>query len=125
MNWYQIDTEDVLEALKTGTHGLSSEDVLRRVDEYGPNRLAEEEKISRLKIILHQFTGPLIYILLIASVVTFLLEEYIDTGVILAVVILNAIIGYIQEYKAEESIRALKRWLSLGRGSSGTGRSGK
>lgn len=97
LNWYRLKTEDVLAVLKTSGHGLSSEEALRRVAEYGPNRLAEEERIKRLKIILHQFTSPLIYILLIASVVTFLLEEYIDTGVILAVVILNAVIGYIQD----------------------------
>lgn len=111
LNWYRLKTEDVLAVLKTSGHGLSTEEALRRVAEYGPNRLAEEERIKRLKIILHQFTSPLIYILLIASVVTFLLEEYIDTGVILAVVILNAVIGYIQEYKAEESIRALRKMV--------------
>ncbi|MBE9502575.1 MAG: hypothetical protein IME96_00185, partial [Proteobacteria bacterium] len=64
MNWYQIKTEEVLAALKTDAHGLSSEEAVRRVAEYGPNRLAEEERIKRLKIILHQFTSPLIYILL-------------------------------------------------------------
>ena len=96
VNWYRLKTEDVLDALKTSGRGLSNEEVLRRLDEYGPNRLAEEERIKRLKIILHQFTSPLIYLLLIASVVTFLLEEYIDTGVIMAVVILKAVIGYMQ-----------------------------
>jgi Ca2+-transporting ATPase len=54
-------------------------------------------------------TGPLIYILFIAAVATYLLNEYIHTGVILAVVILNSVLGYIQEFKAEESIRALKK----------------
>lgn len=78
---------------------------------YGSNKLAEEEKISKLKILFHQFTSPLIYILLIAGVVTIFLKEYIDSGVIFAVVILNAIIGYIQEYKAEESVRALKKMV--------------
>ncbi|MCK4705678.1 MAG: cation-transporting P-type ATPase, partial [Gammaproteobacteria bacterium] len=89
MIWYQFDSKKVLRKLKTSEVGLGEKDVLTRLEEYGPNKLAEEEKINKLKILLHQFTSPLIYILLIASVVTFLLEEYIDTGVILAVVILN------------------------------------
>ncbi|MCK5287064.1 MAG: HAD-IC family P-type ATPase, partial [Thermodesulfovibrionia bacterium] len=78
---------------------------------YGPNKLAEKERISTLTILAHQFKSPLIYILLIAALVTVLLREYIDTGVIMAVVILNAVIGYFQEFKAEESLRALKKMI--------------
>jgi len=90
---------------------LLTSTVKQRIEKYGPNKLAEEEKISKLKILLHQFTSPLIYILLIAGVVTILLKEYIDSGVIFAVVILNAIIGFVQEYKAEKSVRALKKMV--------------
>ncbi|PKN13598.1 MAG: ATPase [Deltaproteobacteria bacterium HGW-Deltaproteobacteria-4] len=111
MEWYQMDARQALEACTSIEEGLSSEEAARRLIEYGPNKLAEGEELSRLKILLHQFTSPLIYILLIAAVVTFLLGEYIDTGVIMAVVLLNAIIGYIQEFKAEESVRALKNLL--------------
>ncbi|NIO20844.1 MAG: hypothetical protein GTN76_08930, partial [Candidatus Aenigmarchaeota archaeon] len=74
-------------------------------------RLAEEEKISRIKILIHQFKSPLIYILLIAGLVTLLLQEYIDSSVIFAVVIVNAVIGFIQEFKAEESVRSLKKMV--------------
>lgn len=111
MNWYQLGLKDVFERLKITEHGLTEEEVRNRLAEYGPNKFAEEEKISRFKILLHQFTSPLIYILLIAGVITIFLQEYIDSGVIFAVVILNAIIGYLQEYKAEESVRALKRMV--------------
>ncbi len=111
MNWYQLSVREVLQKLGTSESGLTAEEAKKRLDRYGPNKLAEEEKISRFKILLHQFTSPLIYILLIAGVVTILLKEYIDSGVIFAVVILNAIIGYIQEYKAEESVRALKKMV--------------
>jgi Ca2+-transporting ATPase len=90
---------------------ITSEEAKQRYGQYGPNKLAEEEKISKIKILLHQFTSPLIYILLIAGVVTIFLQENIDSSVIFAVVILNAIIGYFQEYKAEESVRALKRMV--------------
>lgn len=111
MNWYQLSVKEVFQKLGTSENGLAEAEARERLEEYGPNKLAEEEKISKLRILLHQFTSPLIYILLIAGAVTTLLKEYIDSGVIFAVVILNAIIGYIQEYKAEESVRALKKML--------------
>ncbi|NTU42164.1 MAG: HAD-IC family P-type ATPase [Nitrospirales bacterium] len=111
MSWYHMASREVSHALDTSENGLTDGQASERLDRYGPNRLAEEERISKLKILLHQFTSPLIYILLIAAVVTVLIEEFIDSGVIFAVVILNAIIGFIQEFKAEESVRALKRMV--------------
>jgi Ca2+-transporting ATPase len=111
MEWYQMDIRQALETFTATEEGLTEEEAARRLTESGPNKLAEGEELSRLTILLHQFTSPLIYILLIAAVVTLLLGEYIDTGVILAVVVLNAIIGYFQEFKAEEGVRALKKLL--------------
>ncbi|UCG79474.1 MAG: HAD-IC family P-type ATPase [Nitrospirota bacterium] len=109
MQWYQLESGSVFDRLGASHEGLSNAAVAERLAEHGPNALAEEDKISRLKILLHQFTSPLVSILLIASVVTFLLHEYVDTAVIIAVVLLNALIGFIQEYKAEESVRSLKK----------------
>ena len=111
MNWYRMKTHEALEKLGTTEEGLTEQEAAERLGKYGPNKLAEEERISRFKILLHQFTSPLIYILLVAAVVTLLLGEYIDTGVIVAVVLLNAVVGYFQEFKAEESVRSLKRLL--------------
>jgi Ca2+-transporting ATPase len=111
MNWYQLSIKEVFRKLGTSENGLTDIEARQRLEQYGRNKLAEEGKISKLKILFHQFTSPLIYILLIAGTVTILLKEYIDSGVIFAVVILNAIIGYIQEYKAEESVRALKKMV--------------
>jgi Ca2+-transporting ATPase len=108
MNWYQLEINQIFAELNTSEHGLSDAEAKERLKQVGPNTLAEAEKISRLKILLHQFKSPLIYILLIAAVVTFFLEEYKDTGVIAAVLLLNALIGYIQEVKAEKQVRALK-----------------
>ncbi len=112
MNWYQLRINDVLQKLETSKEGLTEKDAKERLTRFGTNKLAEEEKISKIKILLHQFISPLIYILLVAALVTFLLKEYTDASVIIAVVILNAIIGYIQEFKAERSVRALKRMLT-------------
>jgi magnesium-transporting ATPase (P-type) len=111
MNWYQLTVKETFEKLRASESGLSDSEIKERLLQFGPNKFIEEERISKLKILLHQFTSPLIYILLIAGVVTIFLKEYIDSGVIFAVVILNAIIGYIQEYKAEESVRALKKMV--------------
>ncbi|MEW6571889.1 MAG: HAD-IC family P-type ATPase [Nitrospirota bacterium] len=111
MSWYQLGVREVFEKLKTSENGLGEAEVKNRLAQFGPNKLAEEEKISRLKILLHQFASPLIYILIIAGVVTILLQEYIDSGVIFVVLILNAVIGFFQEYKAEESVRALKKMV--------------
>ncbi|MFA7454471.1 MAG: HAD-IC family P-type ATPase [Desulfobulbaceae bacterium] len=111
MNWYQLGVQETLKGLGASENGLTAEKAKQRAAEYGPNRLADEERISRLKILLHQFTSPLIYILLIAGIVTLVLQEYIDSGVIFTVVIVNALIGFVQEYKAEESVRALKRMV--------------
>lgn len=109
MEWYRLSPDEAYRRLETSDKGLSDEEVLRRLQKYGPNKLAEEEEINRFRIFLHQFASPLIYILLIAGVITLALREFIDAGVIFAIVIINAIVGYIQEYKAEESVRALKK----------------
>jgi len=111
LTWYQLGVKGVFDALHTSEYGLSNEEIAQRLVRYGPNKLVEEERISRLRILLHQFTSPLIYILLIAGIVTILLREYIDSGVIFSVVILNAVIGFIQEHRAEESVRALKKMV--------------
>jgi len=111
MNWYQFNIKEIMQKLGTSEEGLTDNEATERLKQYGPNKLIEEEKISKLKILFHQFKSPLIYILLVAAVVTAFLKEYTDTSVIMAVVTLNAIIGYIQEYKAEQGVRALKKML--------------
>src|SRR3989337_3149290 len=111
MNWYQFNIKEIMQKLGTSEEGLTDNEATERLKQYGPNKLIEEEKISKLKILFHQFKSPLIYILLVAAVVTALLKEYIDTSVIMAVLTLNAIIGYMQEYKAEQGVRALKKML--------------
>src|SRR3990170_3040264 len=111
MNWYQFNIKEIMQKLGTSEEGLTDNEATERLKQYGPNKLIEEEKISKLKILFHQFKSPLIYILLVAAVVTAFLKEYTDTSVIMAVVTINAIIGYIQEYKAEQGVRALKKML--------------
>ncbi|MBM4333511.1 MAG: HAD-IC family P-type ATPase [Deltaproteobacteria bacterium] len=108
MKWHQLNEKEIFSKLQTSEQGLSEDRAKRLIEIHGPNKLPEGEGVSRLKILLHQFTSPLIYILFVAGLVTAILGEYIDTGVIVAILILNAVVGYFQEYKAETSIRALK-----------------
>ena len=110
-DWYRLTAEDVAERLDTSPEGLTAEQSRKRLEQYGPNRLPEEKGTHPAVIFIRQFASPLIYILLIAAVVTFFLEEYKDTLVIAAVLILNALIGFIQEYKAEESVMALRKMV--------------
>jgi len=101
-------TDEVFRELKTDHSGLSGDEVTKRLLEHGSNALEAEKKLDLLRLIVHQFTDPLIYILIISAVITALLRDYIDTGAILAVVLLNAVIGFYQELKAERAISALK-----------------
>jgi Ca2+-transporting ATPase len=106
-----LEIQEAFDLLASSEAGLTSDEARKRLAEVGPNVLAAEEKIRIFSILLHQFKSPLIYVLLVAAVVTFFLHEYIDMSVILAVVILNAVIGFIQEVKAEQGVRSLKKMV--------------
>ncbi|MFO7589961.1 MAG: HAD-IC family P-type ATPase [Acidimicrobiia bacterium] len=110
--WHALDREDVASRLATRHEGLTSDEVEERRVRHGPNELEEIPPPSPLTILVHQFTSPLIYLLLLATVVTVVLGEYIDASVIAAVLILNAVIGFTQEQGAERSVHALMRLLA-------------
>ncbi|MHB0870958.1 MAG: cation-translocating P-type ATPase [Chloroflexota bacterium] len=109
--WHQLDVDRLLSALATSLDGLSEEEANRRLERYGPNELAAGERALPITILLRQLRSPLVYILLAAAVATILLGQYVDTGVILAVVVLNTVVGFVQEYKAEQALRALARMM--------------
>ena len=111
--WHALPPELVLERLDVDPDsGLDTDDADRRLEEHGPNLLSPDEPRTNLDILISQFTSPLIYILLIAGVVTILLEEYTDAGVIAAVLVINAVIGFIQERRADRSVHALMELAS-------------
>ena len=112
MDWHNMEIDEVFSNIETSKEGLQSGEAQDRLKQYGPNKIEESKGASKLKIFADQFKNPLIYILIIAGIVTFLLEEYIDSGVIFFVVIINALVGFFQEYKAEESAKALKKMLA-------------
>ncbi len=112
-SWHSILVEEAVQKIGTATSGLTHAEALSRLDKYGPNRLAEAPKSSAFMRFLVQFHNILIYVLLGCAIVTAVLDHWIDTGVILAVVIANAIIGFIQEGKAEKAMDALRHMLAL------------
>jgi Ca2+-transporting ATPase len=108
--WYQKTVEETLADLETNPEsGLSPGEAATRLEEYGFNELEERGAKSRWRILWEQFTEVMVVILIIAAVVSVLLNEYTNAVVILLIVVLNAALGYTQEYRAEQAIAALKQ----------------
>jgi len=107
--WHNLSTEDVLAKLRSAAAGLSAQEAAQRLTANGPNELKEGKRISPLKIFLGQFKSLIIWILIVAGVVSGALGEWVDAIAILAIVVLNAVIGFYQEFSAEKSIAALKK----------------
>lgn len=112
-HWHTRTADQVAKDLDTNFHqGLSAKEVAERLQQYGENRITTKKSQRSIVRFLLQFHQPLIYILLAATIVTLLLGEYPDAAVIFAVVLINSIIGYIQETKALKAIDALSKSMS-------------
>lgn len=111
--YYARSIEAVFDQLETGPEGLTEKEAENRLEKYGPNQLKEEKKTTAFEIFLNQFKSILILILIIAAAISGLvLKEYTDMTVILVIVVLNAAIGFVQEYRAEKAVEALKQMVS-------------
>ena len=108
MNWHRKEIREVSELLKSSENGLSSEEALKRLNEHGPNELKEIAGKTIFMMFLDQFKDFMIVILMAAAVVSGIIGEMVDTIAIVVIVILNAIIGFVQEYRAEKAMKALK-----------------
>src|SRR6266540_6633927 len=95
--WHAMEHAAVEAAFDTSAQGLSTAVAEDRLLRYGPNQIAEARPRGNLAILLHQFQSPLIYVLLLATVITALVGEVVDAGVIAAVLLLNALVGFVQE----------------------------
>ncbi|MBK6973586.1 MAG: cation-transporting P-type ATPase [Sterolibacteriaceae bacterium] len=113
LSWHALATHVALKEQQTDSGGLTAAEASRRLAERGPNHLTPPKKRGPLLRFLLQFHNVLIYVLLGAAGVTAALGHWVDTGVILGVVIINALIGFIQEGKAEKSLDAIRNMLSL------------
>lgn len=109
---HQKEITAVLQELGTSRKGLSSADAQERQQQFGQNQLEAGEKISAVKILLNQFNNFVVWILIVTTLISAFLGEYIDAAVILVILILIGVIGFIQEYRAEHAIEALMKLSS-------------
>ena len=114
-HWHSLEIKEVYAKLGSSPRGLSSEDAEERLRKYGFNELREVRRISALQIFINQFKSLFVLILIFAAVVSVLIsishgsEEFADAIVIAAIVIINAVVGFIQEYRSEKALEAMKR----------------
>ena len=107
-NWYALSTEDVLQRLQTdAASGLTAQEVERRREQYGTNELPREAGTPPWKILLSQFTEIMVIVLVVAAVISILIGDSKDAIVIMAIVVLNAALGFFQEYQAEQALASL------------------
>jgi Ca2+-transporting ATPase len=103
-----MDTEEVFKRLDAGKDGLSEARAKQRLEETGPNSLEAEEGISPLRLLARQFHNPLIYLLTGAAVLSLLVGHRVDAAVIAGVIVLNSLLGFIQEWRVEGALNALR-----------------
>ncbi|MDD1768967.1 MAG: HAD-IC family P-type ATPase, partial [Methanomassiliicoccales archaeon] len=120
--WHSLAKNEVIQRLETSEEsGISDEEAAKRLKEYGPNELVAKERISPLKILLDQFKDLMVIILIIAAVISGAIatyqgtmEEWLDAAVIMVIVVLNSVMGFVQEYRAEKTLQTLKQLASPG-----------
>ncbi|HEV7333835.1 MAG TPA: cation-translocating P-type ATPase [Flavisolibacter sp.] len=109
MNWHTLDTDEVLQKTGSSPNGLTQETVKQKLQEFGPNKLAEKKKKPVWLLFVSQFTDFMILVLIAAAIISGIAGDSVDTIIILVIVLLNAIIGFVQEYRAEKAMEALKK----------------
>ncbi|MBI4843266.1 MAG: cation-translocating P-type ATPase [Nitrospirae bacterium] len=113
MNWHQKKINELIDELKSSLRGISSEEAAKRLREYGPNELKEKAKKTPLIMFLDQFKDFMIMVLIAAALISGFIGELSDTIAIIVIVVLNAVIGFIQEYRAEKAMAALKKMAAF------------
>ena len=111
--YYNKSIKEVMEEFNSSESGLSNDIAKRRLQKYGLNEIKKIKKINSLKIFLRQFKSFIIYILFAAVVISLIAREYTDAIVIGGILVINALLGFFQEYKAEKSIEALKKLIEF------------
>jgi Ca2+-transporting ATPase len=111
--WHAMSGDAVLKELETDPlNGLTPDEARRRLERVGPNELKHEEAVSPITIFIHQFKNILIVILIVAVILSALVGELVDAAIILIIVVFCAALGFVQEYRAERALEALKKMLS-------------
>lgn len=109
MNWHQLQIDETLEKTGSSREGLSAEAVEQKKAEFGLNELQEKKKKPAWLLFLNQFKDFMILVLMVAAVISGVVGELTDTIIILIIVLLNAVVGFVQEYRAEKAMEALKK----------------
>ena len=109
MNWHSLDIEKIFESTQSSAKGLTTEEAKTRLAKYGPNELQAKKKKPVWMIFLNQFRDFMILVLIAAAIISGVVGDVADTVIILVIVILNAVVGFIQEYNAEKAMEALKK----------------
>src|SRR3989344_1245116 len=113
MDYYNHDEKESIKELNSSINGISSAEAKKRLGKYGLNEIKEKSKLSAIRIFLSQFNNFIIFILLGAVILSIVIREYVDAIVIGMILLLNSFLGFLQEYRAEKSIEALKKFISL------------
>ena len=109
MSWHTRDYETAIEELGSSQKGLTREEAEKRLAEYGPNLLEEKKKRTVFAMFLDQFKDFMIIVLIAAALISGFLGDAADTIAIVVIIVLNAVIGFVQEYRAEKALAALKK----------------
>ena len=110
-DWHSLSKTNVLEKLNTSSKGLSAVESCNRLKKVGSNILKTENSESAFKILLRQFLNPLIYVLLAATILALAMGKITDGIVVFSVIIINAVIGFVQEYQAGKTIQGLLKLI--------------
>lgn len=113
MDFYRLAVDEALAGLKTGLRGISAEEAATRLRRYGPNELLEKKKKTLLMMFLDQFKDFMIIVLLAAALISGIIGSPADTIAIIVIVVLNAVLGFSQEYRAEKAMAALKKMAGM------------
>ena len=111
MNWHLLPIPEIAELLNSTSSGISNSIALERLSEYGKNEIEDTKKITVWQIMLHQLTDFMILILIVVAIISGFLGDLTDTLIILAIIMINATVGFIQEYRSEKAMEALKNMV--------------
>jgi len=111
--WHALELDEVFSRLDSAHDGLTEDEAERRLEEHGPNQIESAEGISKLAILVAQFRNPLVYVLIAAGAISLLAGKTADAIVITVVILVNSLIGFFQEYRAEEALESLKAQAAL------------
>jgi len=111
-NYHAVSKEEAVKDLNSNFNGIRDEEAKSRLEKYGKNIIEDDQKINVVKIFLQQFNSVLIYVLIASCIISIFITHYIDAGIIFVIILLNGVIGFVQQYRAEKAVRELKKILT-------------